>query len=151
GAGRRLRGAPRQRLAGPARGDRGLRVPELHRLPPRRPRRLLRRVLPGHGDGLREDGPDRGEHPLGPGVRGDHHEDHRRSRQSHHRRRGLSPGLMGLPAARPRIGVVNPYWTLWEHTAGPTFRADRMALARSVADELSDTIDPVAVDEIASG
>jgi len=57
---------------------------------------------------------------------------------------------MGLPAARPRIGVVNPYWTLWEHTAGPTFRADRMELARSVAAELSDTIDPVAIEEIAS-
>ena len=58
---------------------------------------------------------------------------------------------MGLPAARPRIGVVSPYWTLWEHTAGPTFRADRMALARSVAAELSETIDPVTVAEIASG
>jgi L-arabinose isomerase len=53
--------------------------------------------------------------------------------------------------ARPRVGVVHPYWTLWEHTAGPTFRADRMALARSVADELSDTVECVAVVEIASG
>jgi L-arabinose isomerase len=58
---------------------------------------------------------------------------------------------MGAPAARPRIGVVSPYWTLWEHTAGPTFRADRMDLARSVAAELSDTIDPVGVEEVASG
>lgn len=58
---------------------------------------------------------------------------------------------MSAPAPRPRIGVISPYWTLWEHTAGPTFRADRMALARSVATELSDTIDPVAVEEIASG
>jgi L-arabinose isomerase len=58
---------------------------------------------------------------------------------------------MSAPAPRPRIGVISPYWTLWEHTAGPTFRADRMALARSVADELSDTIDAVAVEEIASG
>ena len=22
-------------------------------------------------------------------------------------------------AARPRVGVISPYWTLWEHTAGP--------------------------------
>ena len=54
---------------------------------------------------------------------------------------------------RPRVGVVHPYWTLWEHTAGPTFRADRMALARSIAEELVATgaVDPVAVVEIASG
>ncbi len=54
---------------------------------------------------------------------------------------------------RPRVGVVSPYWTLWEHTAGPTFRADRMALARSVADQLASdgAIVPVAVVEIASG
>ncbi len=56
-------------------------------------------------------------------------------------------------AGRPRVGVISPYWTLWEHTAGPTFRADRMALARSVADELATTgtVDPVTVVEIASG
>jgi len=55
------------------------------------------------------------------------------------------------PAApRPRVGVVHPYWTLWEHTAGPTFRADRMALARAVATDLADTVDAVAVVEIAS-
>ena len=58
---------------------------------------------------------------------------------------------MTVTAPRPRVGVVSPYWTLWEHTAGPTFRADRLALARSVADELSGPIDPVAVVEIASG
>ena len=52
---------------------------------------------------------------------------------------------------RPRVGVIHPYWTLWEHTAGPTFRVDRAALARSVADDLADTIEPVAVLEIASG
>ena len=54
---------------------------------------------------------------------------------------------------RPRVGIVHPYWTLWEHTAGPTFRADRMALARSVADELAaiGAVDTVAVVEIASG
>ncbi|MBA2701945.1 MAG: hypothetical protein H0U58_09625 [Chloroflexi bacterium] len=55
----------------------------------------------------------------------------------------------GAPS-RPQVGIVHPYWNLWEHTAGPTFRADRMALARAVAEELSDAIDPVAVFEIAS-
>ncbi len=54
-------------------------------------------------------------------------------------------------AQRSRVGVIHPYWTLWEHTAGPTFRADRMALARSVADELADTVEPAAILEIASG
>jgi len=52
--------------------------------------------------------------------------------------------------ARPRVGVIHPYWTLWEHTAGPSFRADRGALARAVADDLADTVDAVAVAEIAS-
>jgi L-arabinose isomerase len=57
-----------------------------------------------------------------------------------------------VPApARPRIGVIHPYWTLWEHTAGPTFRADRMDLARAVAAELGDTVEPVLVEEVASG
>ncbi len=56
-------------------------------------------------------------------------------------------------AARPRVGVISPYWTLWEHTAGPSFRADRLALARFVADELAaaGALDAVAVLEIASG
>jgi L-arabinose isomerase len=56
-------------------------------------------------------------------------------------------------AARPRVGVISPYWTLWEHTAGPTFRADRLALARAVTDELAarGALEPVAVVEIASG
>src|SRR5258705_10294515 len=59
----------------------------------------------------------------------------------------------GMPEAkrRPRVGVVHPYWTLWEHTAGPTFRAERIALARSVADELGDALQVMAVVEIASG
>ncbi|MBA3236551.1 MAG: hypothetical protein H0T59_11285 [Chloroflexi bacterium] len=57
---------------------------------------------------------------------------------------------MPLPADRPRVGVVTPYWTLWEHTAGPTFRADRLALARSVADDLTTVAEPVAVLEVAS-
>ncbi|MDQ3553388.1 MAG: hypothetical protein M3395_03130 [Chloroflexota bacterium] len=51
---------------------------------------------------------------------------------------------------RPRVGVIHPYWTLWEHTAGPTFRHDRMTLAREVAGELADDVEPVAVVEIAS-
>ncbi len=58
---------------------------------------------------------------------------------------------MPATATRPRVGVIHPYWTLWEHTAGPTFRADRMTLARAVADELAGAVDPVAVAEIASG
>jgi hypothetical protein len=52
--------------------------------------------------------------------------------------------------ARPPIAVLHPYWTLWEHTAGPTFRADRLALARRVAASLADRWDPVLVDEVAS-
>jgi len=52
---------------------------------------------------------------------------------------------------KPRVGVIHPYWTLWEHTAGPTFRADRLTLARGVADDVADVVDPVAVVEIASG
>ncbi len=50
-------------------------------------------------------------------------------------------------ARRPRVGVIAPYWTLWEHTAGPTFRADRLALARSVATELAadGQVEPVDV------
>ena len=51
---------------------------------------------------------------------------------------------------RPRVGVVHPYWTLWEHTAGPTFRADRQELARAVAADLADVVEPVAVLEVAS-
>ena len=55
-----------------------------------------------------------------------------------------------LADARPRAGVVHPYWTLWEHTAGPTFRADRLDLARVVATDLADVVEPVAIVEIAS-
>ncbi|CAN5669796.1 hypothetical protein BH23CHL8_BH23CHL8_16780 [soil metagenome] len=51
---------------------------------------------------------------------------------------------------RPRIAVIHPYWTLWEHTAGPTFRADRLALARRLANDLSDAFDPVVVADAAS-
>jgi L-arabinose isomerase len=53
---------------------------------------------------------------------------------------------------RPRVGVISPYWTLWEHTAGPTFRADRLALARGVADELAadGAIETAAVAEVDS-
>ncbi len=57
---------------------------------------------------------------------------------------------MPVPSSRPRIAVVHPYWTLWEHTAGPTFRADRLDLARRVAASLSDTFEPVAVADFAS-
>jgi len=54
------------------------------------------------------------------------------------------------PIGRARLGVLHPYWTLWEHTAGPTFRADRMTLARTVAERFADTAEIVAVDEAAS-
>ena len=55
-AGRRLRGAPRGPVAGPHRGDRRVRLPQLLRVPARRARRLLRRVPPGHGHRLRAHG-----------------------------------------------------------------------------------------------
>jgi L-arabinose isomerase len=51
---------------------------------------------------------------------------------------------------RPRAGIIHPYWTLWEHSAGPTFRADRMALAGRVAEDLAETIETLAIAEIAS-
>lgn len=51
---------------------------------------------------------------------------------------------------RPPILVVHPYWTLWEHTAPPGFRAARLALAGRVADGLSDAFEPVAVVDLAS-
>lgn len=50
---------------------------------------------------------------------------------------------------RPRIAVVHPYWTLWEHTAGPTFRAERLALTRGLGERLGDAFRPVLVDDLA--
>jgi len=55
-----------------------------------------------------------------------------------------------MTAARPPIAVLHPYWTLWEHTAGPTFRADRMALAERVAARLAPELDAVRVAEVAA-
>src|SRR3954447_2170940 len=55
-----------------------------------------------------------------------------------------------MDAARPRLAVVHPYWTLWEHTAGPTFREDRLALARRGAAPLDDAFVVVGVDDFAS-
>ena len=55
-----------------------------------------------------------------------------------------------MSTTRAPIAVVHPYWTLWEHTAGPTFRADRLALARHVAGVLSDAFVPVVVEDVAS-
>ncbi len=60
------------------------------------------------------------------------------------------PGASTGGLARPRIAVVHPYWTSWEHTAGPTFRADRLALARRVAASLDDAFEPVGVNDYAS-
>lgn len=54
------------------------------------------------------------------------------------------------PIARPPIAVLHPYWTLWEHTAGPTFRADRLDLARRLAGTLTDSFHPMLVAETAS-
>ncbi|HEX5822848.1 MAG TPA: hypothetical protein VFY18_00185, partial [Candidatus Limnocylindrales bacterium] len=51
---------------------------------------------------------------------------------------------------RPRIAVIHPYWTLWEHTAGPTFRADRLALAHRMAASLDDAFDAIGVGDFAS-
>ena len=51
---------------------------------------------------------------------------------------------------RPGIAVVHPYWTLWEHTAGPSFRSDRLALSRTVTSEMADMYDLLAVDDVAS-
>lgn len=51
---------------------------------------------------------------------------------------------------RPTIAVLHPYWDLWEHTAGPTFRADRLALTRRLAQRFDDAFEPVLVDDLAS-
>jgi L-arabinose isomerase len=51
---------------------------------------------------------------------------------------------------RPRIAIVHPYWTLWEHTAGPTFRNDRLDLARRVAASLDDAFEAIGVGDFAS-
>ena len=51
---------------------------------------------------------------------------------------------------RPRVALVHPYWSLWEHTAGPTFRADRLALARRIAGTLEDGFEVVDVADAAS-
>jgi L-arabinose isomerase len=60
------------------------------------------------------------------------------------------PDSRSAHPSRPRIAVVHPYWTLWEHTAGPTFRADRLALARRVAASLEDGFEPVGIRDYAS-
>ena len=52
--------------------------------------------------------------------------------------------------SRPTIAVISPYWSFWEHTAGPTFRADRLALARYIAEAVDDLVDPVLVSDPAS-
>ena len=52
--------------------------------------------------------------------------------------------------ARPTIAVIVPYWSFWEHTAGPTFRADRLTLARELAKRLDDDYQPVIVADLAS-
>jgi L-arabinose isomerase len=51
---------------------------------------------------------------------------------------------------RPTLAVVHPYWSFWEHTAGPTFRADRLALAQRIADFNDDRFEPTVVADVAS-
>lgn len=51
---------------------------------------------------------------------------------------------------RPTLAVVHPYWTFWEHTAAPTFRADRLALGQRIAASFDDLIEPVLVADVAS-
>lgn len=52
--------------------------------------------------------------------------------------------------ARASIAVLHPYWHLWEHTAGPAFRADRLALTQRLAQGLGDRFEAILVDDIAS-
>jgi L-arabinose isomerase len=52
--------------------------------------------------------------------------------------------------SRPLICLVGAYWDLWEHTAGSTFRADRLALSRDVATRLSDEFEAVSVADVDS-
>ena len=51
---------------------------------------------------------------------------------------------------RPRLVLIHPWWDLWAHTAPPGFRAERMELARRLAESLADVADPVAVVEAGS-
>jgi L-arabinose isomerase len=57
---------------------------------------------------------------------------------------------MTPPAGRLRVVVVHPYWDLWEHTAGPNFRSERMALARQAASLFNEQIDVLGVYDYAS-
>ena len=59
----------------------------------------------------------------------------------------IQPAAAGRQA---RVAVISPYWTLWEHTAGPTFRADQLERARAVAGELGEGFEIVDVSEVAS-
>lgn len=52
--------------------------------------------------------------------------------------------------SRPTIALLHPYWDLWEHTAGPDFRAERLALVRTLAASLADTFEVALVDDVAS-
>jgi L-arabinose isomerase len=55
---------------------------------------------------------------------------------------------MSAPAAQ--IAVLHPYWTLWEHTAPPGFRAERLELARRLGGELGEGFEVTLVEEVAS-
>lgn len=57
---------------------------------------------------------------------------------------------MRYPLRRPRVAVVHPYWDLWEHTAGPGFRSERLSLARRAAMLVEEQADVVGVGDYAS-
>ncbi|MBA2555856.1 MAG: hypothetical protein H0V12_00670 [Chloroflexi bacterium] len=50
----------------------------------------------------------------------------------------------------PRLAIVHPYWSFWEHTAGRDFRGRRLDLARRLGRELQDLAEVVAVGDLAS-
>jgi len=51
---------------------------------------------------------------------------------------------------RPVIAVIHPYWTLWEHTAGPDFRAQRLELSRTAASRFARDYEVATVADLAS-
>ena len=51
---------------------------------------------------------------------------------------------------RSRIALAQAYWDLWEHTAGPSFRSDRLQLVRHAATRLTDAFEVVSINDAAS-
>lgn len=52
-------------------------------------------------------------------------------------------------SARPRVAVVHPYWSFWEHTADAGLRAARAALTRRVVAALEPGVEVVIAGELA--